>query len=428
MRAHRAAAATAIALALSMSLATGVAEAGGWAGPNVISGWKNGPASISNSGSSTDVASLTLPSGRWVAWAKLYVQNSTTGGAQVTCALAASGSNPNDVDQQGFVRVGSHSGSDVPSAQPLALSAYAKFGSGGGHVTVSCTAGSVYGSPVLAAHWIKIMAMKAGKVTTVNMANQATTTTGSGKPVIKMGSMTGPRSIPDKLVTVAKLWLGRGKWWLRASFTVQEADQEWTKCKLKVGKHTYDATVEQVGQGSMVTVLDAAIHQSAGHWAKIACRAGPMVSTYGPQYVGDANLTAVKLGKLQTWGDKTGLYGKGKPRATALADTPAYALANQVWTEQDSEGLGTGSWMIMAKAHVYSDQPMVCKLTAGADYDQTAFDTWGDLTIPLAVVHSFTSWGQAAYSCRPSGTGTTGNSNVRIMAIKLGSLTNEALP
>jgi hypothetical protein len=429
MRAHRAAAATFVAMILSMSLATGVAEAGGWAGPTVISGWKNGPVTISNSGAWADVASLTLPAGRWVAWAKLYVDNTTTGGAQVTCVLAASGFDPNDVGHQGIVVIGSQAGSDVPSAQPLALSAYAKFGTGGGDFSLSCRAGDVYGSPALAAHWFKIMAMQAGKVTTVNMATNAATNAGSGKPAITMGWLTGPTSIPNrKSVTVARLRLGRGQWWLHASFMLQEADQGWAKCKLKVGRRTYDATVEQVGQGIVATVMDAAIHLSAGQSAKVACKGGTLAATYGSQYASDVHLTAVKLGELQIWGDKSGNYGSGKPRATALADSPAYSLANQAWTEQDVVGLAAGHWMIMAKAFLASDQPLVCKLTAEADYDQTAIGSWGDLTLPLAVVHTFSDWGEAGYACRPSGTGASSDSHVRLTAIKLGSLTNEALP
>jgi hypothetical protein len=419
MHARPLAAAAAVSTILLASLVP--AATAGWAGPTVISGWKNGPVTIPTD-DAVQVAALSLPAGRWIVWAKLFVENDGTGQASVSCLLE--GGIEDSRNGEATVTLDSPAG-PYGGIEPLALTASALATNGPSFVDLQCWVNSASGTPVLSARWVKFMAMRAGSLTHVDLSHGSTVTYGSGKPKVILG-WRGGGSIPKgEWASVGKLWLGRGSWWVRATFTIHEDGQlGYADCRLKVGKQTRDETVFDTQHLSVGAVLDTAVHLSGGRYVKVVCKGGTLGASYGAQAVDDLSISAVKLGTLATVGDDgQHQYGSGKPKVSFSSSTNSVDLPNQQWSAVGTLGVQAGSWMFLSKATAYGDQLVECRLVASADWDQTNADGWG-LALPFGVVHSFASAGSAGLSCRPSSNGQSAVGQVRMAAFKLGSLTN----
>jgi hypothetical protein len=94
--------------------------------------------------------------------------------------------------------------------------------------------------------------------------------------------------------------------------------------------------------------------------------------------------------------------------------------------------LGTGSWVIFAKAWGQDSDlgPVLldCQLTAGGDFDDSQVavpDLWQG-EISLNVAHKFTSAGSVKLSCNTFGHAVSFHF-VKITAIKAGTLTNTGI-
>jgi hypothetical protein len=402
------------------------------AGPTVIAGWKDGPVSVPAADQPALIATLPLPAGRWVAWAKLYVAKAYSRDpitfAGVRCTLRPS--QRVAVVSSATARVGS-GGSPWPARQPLALSAAASFGDAGGTLSLRCAASHEQPGGPVSAHWIKIMAMRVGTLTSVRLADGATTTLGSGSPKAVVGSSGGVVTMPHGTTkTIGRVWLAAGAWWVRTSFTFNGNYRGYANCKLVLGTSLGDSATIETGQGGpLVTVMDAAAWSSSGRWAKVVCKGG----SHAPDpedptnEVRDVHLSAVKLGTLVIQGPRGGssTYGSGWPRGKFRTAAERY-LPEQQWSTLVSVPVEAGRWMFLAKAEVAADAPVTCQLTAGSDFDRTALGDWGDSTLPFAVVHRFTGDGAARLRCRASSSGAHVR-GIRVMAFKLGSLQNKPL-
>ena len=422
MRPRRIAAAGVLAPVLVLALASSAALAKTWSGPQVISGWKNGPVAIS-SVAPTTVATLPLPKGRWIIWSKLFISSeiAATNG-QVDCALYGS---------QSYGRADvwvSGTAATPPSIEPLALSVGAKFGKTGGNVQLQCLATNFSANPgQYSASWIKIMALRVGTMIQMDLDRGVTVTSGSGKPVAVIASRGGPISLPGtKSKSLEKLWLSAGSWWVRSSFTYElPSSSTAAECTLSLGNRALDWT--SIAASQSVGILDGAAWSGGGGWLKTTCQPVLYSSGQPPETARYEWITAVKLGSLQI--DENGTtqtYGTGKPKAevTAMATIP-----NQVsgsWSTVASRNTEAGSWMFLGKVHL-GGAAVTCQLIAAPDYDQTQGAFSGYLVYPFAVVHTFAGPGAATLQCQAASGSATANS-IRIMALNLATLQNTQLP
>jgi hypothetical protein len=420
---------TRIAAAVVLSVACAAAISGATAarsqGPTVISGWKDGPVSMPPFGSPLLMASLQVPSGRWIAWAKLFVAyNEADGSSIVTCLLKSSGASGET--NRGVVKVANPDWIP-PSKQPLSLTTPGVFGRGGGSFRVEC--GSQGGLGGVTAHWIKIVAMRVGTLKRVHIGprNQVTTT-GSGSPTVVFGSR-GQVDLPlDQPVTVGSISLAPGAWWIHASFSYEEGPEGYADCELRYGNIVRDSVHIEADHLNVVSVLEAAVTSSTTKVAKVICVGERYFALEGPdQPVTNFRITAVKLGTLIRDGrGGPSTYGSGWPRAKYKAVASVHATPG-AWATLTQVPVEAGDWLFLAKAEVDANAPdsfapADCQLRAEGDFDQTELGSWGDLSFPFAVVHRFPGSSTATLKCLP--TESTWASQIRLIAFRLGSLLN----
>jgi hypothetical protein len=423
-----------VAASLSMVLAVGGASAR-TTGPTVVAGWKDGPVAIPSSSTLGLIATLKVPAGRWVAWAKLFVDSNTTDWAvDVTCVLRASGRAANA--HRGEVTVAPNF-VGAPT-QPLALTSRGKFGDTGGKFYLKCAADG--GAGEIKAHWIKIMAMRVGTLTTVNLASGNKTTVGSGKPKVIVASHSGPISpggkcSPDACQDfweIGPVWIGPGAWWLRASATFDTTDpggQVDGRCTFNMGDSAdavetpLDGVTVTRQERSVIPVMDTAFSSPTGKWVAAYCDASDDYSPPSP-WLGDARITAVQLSTLVTWPRGVAVtYGSGWPKAKFKAATWRH-LPDGNWSTLSSVPVEAGKWMFLGKPELSGMGAATCQLLASPDYDQTGigFGENASLSLPFAVVHVFSGPGTATLRCQP--VGDLGAGQIRLTAFKLGSLQN----
>jgi len=416
----------ALAATLLLTSLAGVANAR-WLGPTVYAGWRDGPVAVPSSGAMTTLGGLAVPAGKWIAWAKLYLANeSPTNGAEVTCVLNSRGGD----GHQGTVFVGP---TDVPTGshwprtrQPVGLTTSAAFGRGGGTFALRCNA--PIGGAQLTANWIKITAMQAGTLKLVDMAKNSASTSGSGKPEIVLAGQPGPITVPfGQSVTVGKVQLPAGRWWVRASFTIKESSALFYggECRLLLGRRMLDRKLFDGQDAAISTVVDSAFNRArSSATVKIRCSGGTFSSGVGQTSVSDVRISAVGLGTLVTYdGDASSKSGSGQPYAEFAARDDAQILGS--WTQIQTLPVSAGYWMFLGKAEFDGSVEPTCQLVAGVDFDQNNGD--GYLTFPFAVVHRFDSSGTGVLRCRASKTGLDGAMQIRLTAFKLGSLKNVPL-
>jgi hypothetical protein len=139
----------------------------------------------------------------------------------------------------------------------------------------------------------------------------------------------------------------------------------------------------------------------------------------------------------------SGMRGHSAPAAAGPAAYSGYhdapiSLPSSLGTIASLKIPAAGHYVIFAKLTVWNgknvDDTLTCKLVAGSDFDQSDTVLTGNsapyanyAAMPLNVVHTFTGPGQAQLQCTGYGV-TTSASWIKITAIRVGSLTNTALP
>jgi hypothetical protein len=124
------------------------------------------------------------------------------------------------------------------------------------------------------------------------------------------------------------------------------------------------------------------------------------------------------------------------PAGYAAFDDDTGIICNFGCTEGSLKNLPAGSYAISAKIEIqqtnFSDDRLValCTLSAGNDFDKSdSVDLPGGdnqyMTIPMQVVHTFASdGGTASVACEDIDHGDAHGKNLKITAIRLGSLSN----
>jgi hypothetical protein len=146
---------------------------------------------------------------------------------------------------------------------------------------------------------------------------------------------------------------------------------------------------------------------------------------------------AIQTGEIQDGQvTKADLASDAAPDGYSAFDDDTGIICNAVCTEGSLKNLPAGSYAISAKITVEQQDAsegvfVGCKLNAGADFDNAHVDSDvfsgepGTYTIPMQVVHTFASDGGAAsVNCADNDVGNVTGSNLKITAIRLGSLSN----
>jgi len=227
--------------------------------------------------------------------------------------------------------------------------------------------------------------------------------------------------------TIGRMSLPAGAWAIRTSFSVEEdASGGYVDCKLFYGDVERDNFVSETDHVRVMGVMDTAASSSSGRTASVTCNAENTAGDTTGQTIDNFRISAVKLGSLVRF-DRLGpyQYGSGTPLAKFKA-AGAKSLTVGAWTTLVTIPLEAGNWMVLAKANIGTYQgPVTCQVLMGADYDETALGSWGDLAFPFGVVHSFGSGGSATMRCFASFNASA--SEVRMTAFRVGSLQNVAL-
>ncbi len=206
-------------LLTSASVASAAPPPGVWNGPEVYAGEKAGAISIPVSDTFTTIASLTVPVGRWVAFAK-FEARVPSGSINIVCDLVA-GTGASQTRQRGYSRVGMPENNEQGAAD-LSFNLDHTFTNLVGAFRLRCMADNVGAT----AHSIRIAAMRVGTLTRRPLGLGAATTTGSGKPEVVHGFRNTPVSIPDSdtFSPIAAMPLSAGTWLIRADMSVVEPD------------------------------------------------------------------------------------------------------------------------------------------------------------------------------------------------------------
>jgi hypothetical protein len=277
-------------------------------------------------------------------------------------------------------------------------------------------------------------------------AGAATPSAASGLPALVNGKKAGPVTIRTQQRNVASLALTKGRWLVFAKAIIvgsggsASAHLE-VDCRLKVGGRTDLVTavpVRQNGAGSRVPILltTAGTLKRSGN-TTVSCKAEVGSATK----IRDIRVTAIKIGRLttRTTVSPAATTGSGKPVVvSAKQGSPRDIVGNGNYQTVGSIPLSAGLWWITAKGVAdeadTSGTDFDCQLlTGGSLSDNARFGLNSDGpnpgdAVPFALVgiHDSASAFNAAVECQSS----TGYRirNVVINAMKLGTLTTEALP
>jgi hypothetical protein len=238
-----------------------------------------------------------------------------------------------------------------PDAENFNLQTTGSFGQGGGSFVLACAAKALG----VDAAWMKIVALKVGKLT-VGATSSRPTTSGSGSPPAIHRWKTSEVSIGQPLQTVASMPISDGLWFVRASFTAEapqpvgipEAEVE---CLLDLDGIT-DAVEARLFQGvemsQRMVALDVATPVSGGQaGASVELKCG---STQ-PAIIANVSIVAIQANTLlrrnMANGNQTTM-GSGATRIRHGYRTDSVHVDDTL----DSIGgvtLGAGRWLVIGK-------------------------------------------------------------------------------
>ena len=358
----------AIALSVALLLVSGVAASaepnpGPWNGPVVYAGERAGPIAISGSSNFTTIASLTVPVGTWVAFAKMdaHVEEIDQ---DVVCELTSPGE---------YQRVRTRTGEiyywSDPGAANVSLNIVHTFTDLPGKFRLRCRAED----PGVTARNIRIMAMRVGTLTEHSLESGNATTTGSTRPeVIHAHSQSAVSVNTGYFTSIATLPLPDGQWWIRADLSVG-SENAWTdyECQMTVGGQTdaVDGRLEP-GEATMVSFNIAAIitPRTTVDDVRVRCK-----NFYDrPIDAGQISITAIKLGTLSRIDLSNGsstTSGEGKPVAIHAQRLTSPHLG-KTYKNVGDVGLG-GKWIASAKVTSTGIETLQCRLRDGQDSDQS---------------------------------------------------------
>ena len=395
-----------VALLGSVTTAPGQALAADPAGqmPHVIVLEKDGPVPLPV-GQSGSIATMHLPRGRWAILAKLNpVMTGYAGLGFVRCSLVAGG----DVDR-----------SEHTIYSPDATASRLVLGLQISHVfwrTVGGTARLRCESSIeeVEARFIRITAVKAGRLTRIDLGSGTRTTNGSGVPEVVSAWRNEPVPVrAEEFGRVARVHLPHGSWVVFAKLDVARStggDQIPTTsdltCRLAAGAD-FDKIELRVGHGPppedrpipLLNVVHTFESANGGPVAVLCKRVGaPLDASF-------VHLTAIRAGRLVEMPLRS-TEGGGIPRiVSGRRDGPVPLPVSDEYIAVARLRLPRGSWLVLAKAYVGRDigageDYIRCRLVAGDDRDEVNLYTNDREGVAFHLPHRFTSDGGGAVVMR----------------------------
>jgi len=187
----------------------------------------NGPTTVVGDGAFHTVGSLALPAGRWSILAKTNVANASLSvTTDVTCRISPSNTDSDRTTLSLNRKTLTGGEGEIAVEVAHAFSAAAT-------VRLECRGSS---AASFATDKVKLIAIKAGKLTRTAVGG-STTTTGSGTPQVATAFRNSSIAVPSNstLGTLASLALPAGKWYVSAKARVNGQDMK-IQCQLVNGE------------------------------------------------------------------------------------------------------------------------------------------------------------------------------------------------
>lgn len=287
--------------------------------------------------------------------------------------------------------------------------------------------------------WLKMAAVRLGRFRHRALPGGSITTAGLGGTRVEMGSRFGPKTVTSDWLTLGRLPLAAGRWWVLGKLGVARDDAgagvARVECRLLLGASGPLARERLYGTVGSSVALQQAARLGGSSSARLRCR-----SQAHDMRVRHLDIAALRLGRLVS-GRLGGPYagsGSGAPEVrTGSREGPVGIPDSGLYTKLGSLPLPAGRWLVVATASLDlaagsgSGALLYCRLDAEGDFDR-AFDvglskaaTPPARMAPLAlmVVHDFDAPGKARLECLAVGTDAEATS-VRIMALRAGQLSN----
>jgi hypothetical protein len=407
--------------------------------PVVVAGNRVGPVDIHGGNTFGTIGTLHLPAGAWSVVAKALVVNTTGSIFTVhvtTCRLVAG----SDRDRVQLAPLG---GGVDSSEQVAVLNVVHRFAAAG-LARLQCAADAATGD--LQATFVRMSALRAGRVT-VETIGGAASTTGSGIPRVISGRRAGPVAFTssDGFKNIAEMPVPAGSWFISAKAYVQPASGSGGggfTCDLVAGGD-FDQTVGDVdpagGVGDRMPAALTVVHTFATSGAvDLECQ-----EASNPAQVRSIVITATKAGQLtnEALGGSGSTTGTGIPRIiSGFDDGPTPVHGGTTPLSVGHMHVPTGAWLVVAKLSADNTSGtgplhLLCRLAAGSDRDQVDLVVAPNGTVDsvqpldLTLTHRFGgSGGTISVNCAWAGsTGEVQARFLKITAVKVGTLTTMAL-
>lgn len=376
-------------------------------GVTVVSGSRDASVDIDTPSPQT-IAKLDLYAGRWVVWAKLTVgeQSQSLQFLMVTCDLGAGASQRHTAETDVMFPEQPVGEQTMELSQVVTLPIR-----GGGTAVVLRCKGETKASR------IRMMAMRIGTLTQVDITAQTQTVAGQGPPFVVHGQRDISMPVPgesDGLVTVGQLPLAAGNWWIHVTLplatNLASHDLEVTvDCMVQAGAENDSGATRLWGHigRSHTAVMDLTHHFASPGTARIRCASD---APAGRARIDSVRITAIKVGALTEevffGGGRPTTTGAGSPRVIAGADGGAMSIDDDGWRAVESIDLSSTTWMMVAKLSIKPPETILkatCRLVAvsgNASDTATTGSFVGERTLTMRVAAKLGSFPEAHLACR----------------------------
>jgi hypothetical protein len=417
--------------------------------PEIVSGYEDGPIAVSGGSTFQSLGSLHLSRGNWIVVAKTPIEVTITSGVIVQCRLVA-GSRVDHTSLFPFTQSG---GTLSPEVAVFAVPATIHDMSGGA-VHVDCMTDGATGDAQ--ARFLKITAVRAGRLTIRNLATGFSTTVGAAGDVPEIVDGSRPGDVAagaGSFATAGALPLGAGRWSVMAKFNVRATFSSATDetrgvtCRL-IAPGQADSSSTRLsstdhGLDRESFALDVApVVGTSGGQARLQCKAE---GSAGDVSVSNIHLQAIRVGRLLRRSLATGTvssFGSGLPKVVLGSDRGPVDVPHTMAAVRTMP-LARGAWYVRGTASVVDadggSMQVACELGLGGDFDHSVATVFAPgnfaerAPLTLTAVHVFTgdSGGAAVLRCGFEGPDTTDGSaklrNIRILAVHAGVLENSPL-
>jgi hypothetical protein len=392
-----------------------------------------GPINITTQSSPAPLATLNVPKGKWVAWARVRVFYDGLGYRLIQCTLNATNGSTQRFNADAAQSLTSATGGlGDPDADTFALTASLSSTTLAVKFAVRCRNLSGVDDLIPRASDIRIAAMKLGTLT------QSALSTATSSPAVNPGQIAGRVLLPELLhgsssidlpvqksstpSTVASLPLSSGRWFVRASFSVvgvnghgQDPPVNFGHCRLLVAKDgarpstaAMDTTVLDVLDDGWeahrrVYALDVATNVPDPGAARLQCWQADGI---GDLVVRGLRITALRAGSLRFVDPQTGAttstLGSGTPVMLHSRRSEVNLLADQS-ADVAKISLAAGRWLLMAKLGTERfGESIDCRIVVQGVETDEVYDPWPGTTLVMQMAPNLPQQGQVRLRCTSS--------------------------